>query len=108
MEFNSVGKLVVVIFPCNICLNQNYYLENQKKKISTEYHNKLNIIERIFLNIIYDPVLNYDTQVWDRRTNEQIKQMFENGSVVQCIKRGSHGVRVYIYHATICAKFPYT
>jgi len=48
--------------------------------------NKLNIFERKVLRKIYGPVYNPDTQVWERRSNEQIQQLYGKGNIVQFIK----------------------
>ncbi|XP_025415570.1 uncharacterized protein LOC112687196 [Sipha flava] len=47
---------------------------------------KLNIFERKVLRKIYGPVYNPDTQVWERRSNEQIKQLYGKGNIVQFVK----------------------
>jgi len=39
--------------------------------------NKLNIFERKVLRKIYGPMYNLDTQVWVRRLNEQVKQLYK-------------------------------
>ncbi|KAL4103226.1 hypothetical protein QTP88_018603 [Uroleucon formosanum] len=48
--------------------------------------NKLNIFERKVLRKIYGPVYNPDTQVWERRSNEQIQQLYGKGNIVQFVK----------------------
>jgi hypothetical protein len=48
--------------------------------------NKLSIFERKVLRKIYGPVYNPDTQVWERRSNEQIQQLYGKGNIVQLIK----------------------
>ena len=35
---------------------------------------------------MYGPVYNPDTQVWERRSNEQIKQLYGKGSITQFVK----------------------
>jgi len=35
---------------------------------------------------MYGPVYNPDTRVWERRLNEQVQQLYGNGSIVQFVK----------------------
>jgi len=35
---------------------------------------------------MYGPVYNPDTQVWERRSNEQVQKLYEKGSIVQFVK----------------------
>ncbi|XP_008189884.1 uncharacterized protein LOC103311866 [Acyrthosiphon pisum] len=80
------------------------YLRKNKEKLYTTYlrpvvtyacciwattagdENKLNIFERKVLRKIYGPVYNPDTQVWERRSNEQIQQLYGKGNIIQFIK----------------------
>lgn len=47
---------------------------------------RLNIFERKELRKIYGPVHNPDTQVWKRRSNEQVQQLYGKGSTIQFVK----------------------
>jgi hypothetical protein len=48
--------------------------------------NKLSIFERKVLRKIYGLVYNPDNQVWERRSNEQIQQLYGKGNIVQFIR----------------------
>lgn len=94
-----------VILSCHVNLNQNYW-QIKLKKIYDIYlrsvvsytcsiwtttasdEKRLNIFERDVLRKMYGPIYNSVTQVWERRTKEQSKQLYKKGSIVQFL-RGS-------------------
>jgi len=48
--------------------------------------NKLNIFERKVLRKMYGSVYNPVTQMWERRSNVQVQQLYGIGSIVQFVK----------------------
>jgi len=48
--------------------------------------NKLNIFERMVIRRIYGPVYNSDIRVWERRSNEQVQQLYGKGNIVRFAK----------------------
>lgn len=50
--------------------------------------NKLNVFERKVLSKIYGPVHNHDTQVWERRSNEQRRLLYGKRNMGQ-FKKGA-------------------
>lgn len=94
--------------PCPTCLSQNYCQNKPKKSyvyktylrkfvsyacrasvITAEDENRLNIFERKVVRNIYGPVFISGTQMWERKTNEQLKQMYRKEIIrlVQFIRR---------------------
>lgn len=46
----------------------------------------INIFERKVLRTIYGPVYNSDIQVWEKRSNKQLKQLYGKGNIIQFIE----------------------